>query len=117
MTAALRPVLDQCVWISFDLACVEALRRMTGARIGWVLERYDDVSLRSAEAARPDFLFADVERMPPGMTGLWPGPWDWAIYEVQDLDTARRCRQLGAKFVETMTVRKLVDAMAAARQD
>ena len=30
------------------------------------------------------------------MTGLWPGPWDWAIYEVQDLDTARRCRRLGA---------------------
>jgi glycerophosphoryl diester phosphodiesterase len=116
VTSALRPVLDQCVWISFDLACVEALRRMTGARIGWVLERYDDVSLRSAEAARPDYLFADVERMPPGMTGLWTGPWDWAIYEVQDLDTARRCHRLGAKFVETMTVRRLIDAMAAARQ-
>jgi len=117
VTAALRDVLDQCVWISFDLACVEALRRKTGARIGWVLERYDDVSLRDAQAAGPDFLFADVERMPPEMTGLWPGPWDWAIYEVQDLETARRCRRLGAQFVETMTVRKMVDAFAAVRPD
>jgi glycerophosphoryl diester phosphodiesterase len=117
VTATLRHVLDQCVWISFDLACVEALRRQTGARIGWVIERYDDVSLRDAQAARPDFLFADVERMPPEMTRLWAGPWDWAIYEVRDLDTARHCRRLGARFVETMTVRNMVNALAAARQD
>jgi glycerophosphoryl diester phosphodiesterase len=114
---ALHGVLDQCVWISFDLPCVEALRRMTGARIGWVLERYDEVSLRNAQAAQPDFLFADVERMPPELAGLWAGTWDWAIYEVQDLGTAQRCRRLGARFVETMTVRKMVDAIAAARHD
>jgi glycerophosphoryl diester phosphodiesterase len=117
VVAALRGVLDQCVWISFDLACVEALRRLTGARVGWVLERYDEVSLRDARAVRPDFLFADVERMPPEMSALWPGPWDWAIYEVRDLDTARRCRRLGARFVETMTVRDMVTAFQAVRQE
>jgi len=113
---ALHGVLDQCVWISFDLPCVEALRRRTGARIGWVLERYDEVSLRAAEAAQPEFLFSDVERMPAG-TALWSGPWDWAIYEVQDLVTARRCLEQGARFVETMTVRSMVAAFAGARQD
>jgi glycerophosphoryl diester phosphodiesterase len=113
---SLHGVLDQCVWISFDLPCVEALRRTTGARIGWVLERYDEVSLRAARAAQPEFLFTDVERVPAG-AALWPGSWDWAIYEVQDLLTARRCLEQGARFVETMTVRSMVDAFAAARQD
>lgn len=117
VTAALQPVLDQCVWISFDLASVETLRRKTGARIGWVVERYDDVSLRAAQAARPDFLFGDVERTPTDQAPLWNGPWDWAIYEVQDLETAGRCHRLGAKFVETMTVRNMVNAFAAARSE
>lgn len=117
VAAAMRPALAQCVWISFDLPGIEALRRMTGARIGWVTERYDEVSLRAAQAARPDYLFGDLERIPTDMTALWTGPWDWAIYEVQDLDAARRCRRLGAKFVETMTVRNMVDAYAAVRKE
>ena len=117
LTAALRPVLDQCVWISFDLASVETLRRTTGARIGWVVEHCDEVSLRAAQTVQPDFLFGDVERIPSDTARLWDGPWDWAIYEVQDLDTARRCHQLGAKFVETMAVRNMVNAYAAARRE
>lgn len=116
VAAALGDALRQCIWISFDLPCVEALRRTTGARIGWVLERYDEVSLRAAAASQPEFLFTDVERMPAG-TALAAGPWDWAIYEVQDLGTARRCLEQGARFVETMTVRSMVEAFAAARQD
>jgi glycerophosphoryl diester phosphodiesterase len=116
VAAALGNSLDQCVWISFDLPCLEALRRATGARIGWVLERYDEVSQRAALAAGPEFLFTDVERMPAD-AALWPGPWDWAIYEVQDIQTARRCLAQGARFVETMTVRRMVEAFGAARQD
>ncbi|MBK7904005.1 MAG: glycerophosphodiester phosphodiesterase [Proteobacteria bacterium] len=103
----LQPVLSRCVLISFDLAAVKILRQMTGARIGWVLNQYDADSLREATALAPEFLFCNLERV-PAMTGqLWPGPWDWAIYEVRDLETARHCRELGAKYVETMAVRSL----------
>ena len=41
----LRPVLDRCVLISFDLPSIKILRMMTGARIGWVLDQYDDAEL------------------------------------------------------------------------
>lgn len=110
----LRPVLDRCVLISFDLATVKILRLMTGARIGWVLTSYDDASRAEATALAPDLLFANHERLPIDVELLWPGPWAWALYEVRDLDTARACQRRGAKFVESMTVRGLVDAYAGA---
>jgi hypothetical protein len=36
------------------------------------------------------------------------------MYEVRDLQTARRCQQLGARYVETMTVRELQRAYGEA---
>jgi glycerophosphoryl diester phosphodiesterase len=107
LSDVLQPVLDRCVLISFDLAAVKILRLMTGARIGWVLDKYDADSLREATALAPEFLFCNLERLPLSMERLWPGPWDWAIYEVRDLETARRCHELGARYVETMAVRSL----------
>ncbi len=106
-SAVLQPVLNRCVLISFDLAAVKILRLMTGARIGWVLDQYDADSLREATALAPEFLFCNLERVPATTVQLWPGPWDWAIYEVRDLATARHCAELGAKYVETMAVRSL----------
>jgi glycerophosphoryl diester phosphodiesterase len=107
VSQVLQPVLGRCVLISFDLAAVKILRLMTGARIGWVLQSYDGDSLREATTLAPEFLFCNLERVPLGTEKLWPGPWDWAIYEVRDLETARHCQELGARYVETMAVRSL----------
>jgi glycerophosphoryl diester phosphodiesterase len=104
-----------CVLISFDLPCVERLRSMTGARIGWVIERYDEATRAQLQALSPDYVFADFECLPRAAdASLWPGPWTWAIYEVRDLETARRCAQLGAHAVETMHVRAMLEAYAGA---
>ena len=107
VSEVLQPVLNRCVLISFDLAAVKILRLMTGARIGWVLNQYDADSLREATALAPDLLFCNLERVPATTEQLWPGAWDWAIYEVRDLQTARHCAGLGARYVETMAVRSL----------
>jgi glycerophosphoryl diester phosphodiesterase len=104
------------VLISFDLPSVKILRLMTGARIGWVLSQYDaDAQAQAAELA-PQFLFCNLERLPAEPEPLWPGPWDWALYEVRDLKTARDCRARGARFVETMAVRGLLRAYAESRR-
>jgi glycerophosphoryl diester phosphodiesterase len=116
ISEVLQPVLDRCVLISFDLAAVKILRLMTGARIGWVLDRYDEESMREATDLAPEFLFCNLERVPAATDKLWPGPWDWAIYEVRDLETARHCHGLGARYVETMAVRSLRDAYDEAAQ-
>jgi glycerophosphoryl diester phosphodiesterase len=112
----LKPVIDRCVVISFDLPSVRAVRPMTGARIGWVISAYDDDALAEAKVAKPDFLFANLERLPEGLETLWPGPWDWAIYEVRDLRTALECRARGAAYVETMAVRGLKAACEESRR-
>jgi glycerophosphoryl diester phosphodiesterase len=118
VTEVLQPVLDRCVLISFDLPAVRILRLMTGgARIGWVLDQYDGNSLREASALAPEFLFCNLERVPESATELWLGPWQWAIYEIRDLGTARHCRAIGAKFVETMAVRSLREAYDEARRE
>jgi len=111
----LRPMLDRCVLISFDLPTVKILRLMTGARIGWVLSKYDAESQAQAVELAPQFLFCNLERLPAEPEPLWPGPWEWALYEVRDLKTARDCRARGARFVETMAVRGLLHAYAESR--
>jgi glycerophosphoryl diester phosphodiesterase len=116
MTEVLQPVLDRCVLISFDLPSVKILRLMTGARIGWVLPQYDAAAQQQAVELAPQFLFANLERLPAEPEPLWTGPWDWALYEVRDLKTAKACQERGAKYVETMAVRGLQHAFAEARR-
>ena len=116
VSEVLRPIMDRCVFISFDLPSLKILRLMTGARIGWVLQDYSDDTLREATAAAPDYLICNLARVPEASTTLWPGPWQWAIYEVRDLQTAQRCRQLGAAFVETMAVKDLLSAYETHRR-
>jgi glycerophosphoryl diester phosphodiesterase len=106
----LKPALDRCVVISFDLPSLRIMRLMTGARIGWVISDYGDTTLSEAKAVAPEFMFANLERLPEGLEALWPGPWDWALYEVRDLEEARTSQSLGARYVETMAVRSLVAA-------
>jgi glycerophosphoryl diester phosphodiesterase len=112
----LKPVLDRCVVISFDLASLRILRPMSGVRIGWVLPDYTDATRREAETAAPEFLFCNLERLPPDGSALWPGPWAWAIYEVRDLRTARDLQARGARFVESMTVRGMLALYKEARR-
>lgn len=111
--ACLPSVLDRCVVISFDLPCLEAVRRSSSARIGWVLGNYDATERARAASLAPEFLFCDLERLPPASAPLWPGEWDWVIYEVRDAATAGACRARGARFVETMAVRSLLAQYAA----
>lgn len=110
IAAALAPVIDRCVLISFDSVSVKILRMMTGARVGWVLTTYDESARAQAASLAPEFLFANLERLPAAPGQLWSGPWQWAIYEVRDLDTALGCQARGAKYVETMDVRGLLAA-------
>ena len=112
----LRPVLNRCVLISFDLPSLKILRMMTGARIGWVISGYDDATRDEAAALAPEFMFANLERLPQDAEPLWPGPWAWAIYEVRDVKTARECHARGARFVESMAVRGLLHGYEESRR-
>jgi glycerophosphoryl diester phosphodiesterase len=112
MLECLAGVLERCVMISFDRPCLEALRRSGLARTGWVLGDFDEEARAQAAALDPEYLFCDLEKLPAGDSALWPGRWEWAIYEVRAAATARACHARGARYVETMTVRALLAELA-----
>ena len=104
----LQPVLDRCVLISFDLAAVKILRLMTGARIGWVLERYDADSLREATALAPDFLFCNLERVPAETANAVARSVGLGnLRSARPRDRASLPASSAPAYVETMTVRSL----------
>jgi glycerophosphoryl diester phosphodiesterase len=104
------PLSTQCVVISFDLPAVAHARTQGAVRIGWVLPDCGAQAHAQAEVLQPEFLFGDVEQLPP-QGPLWPGPWHWAIYEVDEPDVAAALAARGAPLIETMAVRR----MSAAR--
>jgi len=114
--AELEPVIDRCVLISFDLASLKIARAMSRARVGWVLTEYDADALAEARAATPEFLFVNVEKLPADESLLWSGDWQWAIYEIRDLESAKACQRRGARLVETMAVRDMLTAFQESRR-
>ncbi len=116
IAADLHAARDRCICISFDLPSVQRLRAMTSTRIGWVVERLDADTERLAREAAPEYLFVDFERIDASVQRLWEGPWTWAVYEVRAVERARACARLGARLVETMAVRSMLEAYAKVRE-
>jgi glycerophosphoryl diester phosphodiesterase len=109
VTSVLAPIGDRAVPISFDPICLDRIRTRRGGRIGWVLRQWDENSRALAESLAPQFLFCNQERIPPAAE-LWPGPWDWAIYEIADGAQLRHWRGRGCRLFETMRVADLIAA-------
>jgi glycerophosphoryl diester phosphodiesterase len=109
---AIKPALQQCVVISYDLPAIFRARQIGDAAIGWVLNDYDQHSRLKYEALQPQYLFADHKSLPP--TGaLWRGSWQWVIFEVVSLPLAQLLAARGAHHIETMAVREMSRAVRA----
>jgi glycerophosphoryl diester phosphodiesterase len=111
----LKPVMRQCVLISFDLATVHHIRQTTSYRIGWVLPEYTNLSALKCEALAPDYVFCDHQLLTQGASRLWRGPWRWAIYEVTEPKLAVELAARGARLIETMAVRSMLRALRSMR--
>lgn len=109
---ALKPVRSRCVLASMDLPTIHAARTTFGYPIAWVLPAYDAHTRLKYEALQPEYLFCDRAHL-PAKSPLWRGPWRWAIYEVDTLDTVLELATQGADFVVTRNVRSLSEAMRA----
>ena len=101
MMQALQPLLARCVVISFDADAVAGARRL-GARIGWVLTAWTQAQRTVADALAPEYLFCNHRKLPSGDGPLWPGPWQWACYEVTDAALALRLARRGVHLIESM---------------
>lgn len=102
------PILDRCILIAYDALTLRCGRAMGFKKIGWILTKYNDEALSIATGLAPDYLICNYTKIPKGATGLWPGPWKWAFYEVVQPKVAHELAALGAHFVETMAVTEML---------
>jgi glycerophosphoryl diester phosphodiesterase len=110
--ADLAPLAGRCTVLSFDVAALRQARA-AGHRVGWCPPDASRHARAEAQALAPEFLFGDVaDFLGSDDAPLWPGPWDWALYEVADAATARRGLACGARVLETMRVAELLEALA-----
>jgi glycerophosphoryl diester phosphodiesterase len=108
---AMAPRRHQCVAISFDLPVLSDVRAQGHPAVGWVLSDIRTKSQAAAQALNPEFLFVDHKKL--RRTGaLWPGPWQWVVYEVATLPLARMLERRGVQFIETMAVERMAQALS-----
>lgn len=69
-------------------------------RIGVVLRDWSAANHEQLAALQPDLLVVNVQRVPDG-ENLWPGPWQWAVYEVGDIAATLHWGKRGAHFVSS----------------
>jgi glycerophosphoryl diester phosphodiesterase len=104
MVKELTPHMNNCILISYHRHVLEAAHKAGMQRIGWVIREWGNHSRKQAEVLRPDVLFCDVEKIPDVDNILWPGPWQWALYDVVDAELALRWAARGVQFIETWDI-------------
>lgn len=67
-------------------------------RIGVVLRDWSAANHERLAALEPDLLVINFHLVPDG-ENLWPGLWQWAVYEVKDISTTLHWGERGAHFV------------------
>jgi len=103
----LKPVLSQCVVVSFDPTALEHARAVHKMPIGWALFEWSDATHAGAEGLQPEYLFCNYTLIPDDAE-LWKGPWRWVLYEVVDPELALSMAAFGAEFVETMAIKEML---------
>jgi len=103
---ALEGLQHQCTLISFDTGILE-MAKLQGWRTGRVVEHWVSIG----QLSETDFLFCDVEGLPPSGDLHLPGT-ALAVYEVADPEQARALAARGVDFVETFAIGEMRAALA-----
>lgn len=108
-----KPLGERVVIISFDEMVVQQTRSLGKGRVGWVLSDWSPASQDRLETLQPDFAFVDIDILPPPPTPLWQGPWEWAVYEINDWQQALELARRGINWIETSAVETMVSGRQA----
>ena len=103
-----QPIVDRCTLIGYDDLALRCSRAMGFKSIGWILKKYNDESLSKATELAPDFLFCNQTKIPKKANTVWPGPWQWAFYEITQAKQAFELTEMGVDYIETMAVAELL---------
>ena len=101
LIAALKPIQQQCVIISFDLDAVTYVKTQSEFRAGWVLHRYDEQHQMRAQQLSPQYLICNYKKV---KDALWSGNWQWMLYDIDKPELALNWANKGAALIETSDV-------------
>lgn len=99
--ACIEPVKHQCVIIADSLDALLYAKSTSDHQIGWVIHRYDAFHHDLAAEHAPDFLICNYKRI---NGDLWPGSWQWMLYDISDPELAMKWAQNGAELIETRDI-------------
>jgi len=108
LMSLLEPVLPQIVFISFNHEILGYIRSRHEVPTGWVLHEWSAASQAMATSLAPDYLFCSKRHLPEHSAPLWPGPWRWAVYVVNNPDEVPALLDRGIDLVETDVIGKLM---------
>jgi|GEM_PF-236318 len=113
---AIRKVIDRCIVISFHHGCIEYAREQHGARVGWVLSKWNRPTEQRARELNPDFLFVSKRLLPNSVCAVWSGPWRWAVYVIDDTAEAASYPARGISYVETDRIGEMMSDVNNVRE-
>jgi glycerophosphoryl diester phosphodiesterase len=106
MLRELRPVLRQCVLISYSLETLIHARQQGWPAIGVVVDRWRDRNLAMVRQINPEYLFCDSEGL-PRFGKLRFANARLAVFEVTDAALALRLGRRGVELIETYAIGEL----------
>ena len=98
----------QSVWISFNPGVIEYARKISAMPSGWVLPEWSSASEATLRQLKPDYLFCDKLLLPPDDADIWQGDWQWAIYNLDDVVSAKAMANRGMPILETNQIGSLM---------
>ena len=107
----LKPVLKQCVLISYALEALLTARRNGWRRIGVVIDHWKERQQELVTAIQPQFLFCDVDDLPREGELRVPG-MKLVIFEVAESRVALGLAARGIDFIETFAVGEMLQELA-----
>ena len=101
-------VAKQCMLISFDYDALVYTRNHYRIPVGWVLPEWSATSQDRAIELGPEYLFCNHKRLPPEPGRLWRGPWQWAVYTIDNAGEAKAYLDRGIDLIETNIIGALL---------
>lgn len=101
-------VQEQCVIISFNHKALDYTRKVSSLQTGFVLPEWDQKTKQIAQAEGYQYLFASTKQMPVADQDIWRGVWQWAIYNLDDVDSAIAMANRGISMLETNQIGTLM---------
>jgi glycerophosphoryl diester phosphodiesterase len=94
--------------ISFDSRALELAVEAGSRAPGWVVCRFEEDILTRADGLGARWLITNQIFMPKRLPA---GSWEWMVYEIENREQAENAIARGARWLETMRVGELIEAM------